>query len=324
MTILIRAMALATAVAFAATPALAAKPSQLIIFGDSLVDAGNINASVGSDAFNPVAAGYFPGRFTNGPDYTDILNRRLYGSLTTPSLLGGSNYAFGAARVVDHGDPVPDLGLQLGMYLGGTGNVADPDALYIINFGGNDVFGLESGNIGGFADSSAYVTALLDTVQGGLLALSSAGASRILVTGIPNLTATGFGLEAQLQARLDATALQLGSTQLLRFSYQNFFLALGANPTAFGVAPFTESGNCIGNRPVVAGAIDCTGYFSFDGIHPTAQVHEALAREVGAAIGVPEPASWAMLIAGFGLIGAAQRRRRAVAVREEMPPAAGA
>jgi hypothetical protein len=28
--------------------------------------------------------------------------------------------------------------------------------------------------------------------------------------------------------------------------------------------------------------------------------------------GVPEPASWAMLIAGFGLVGAMQRRRTAV------------
>ncbi|WP_372917730.1 PEPxxWA-CTERM sorting domain-containing protein, partial [Sandarakinorhabdus sp.] len=28
--------------------------------------------------------------------------------------------------------------------------------------------------------------------------------------------------------------------------------------------------------------------------------------------GVPEPASWAMLIAGFGLTGAAMRRRRTV------------
>ena len=34
---------------------------------------------------------------------------------------------------------------------------------------------------------------------------------------------------------------------------------------------------------------------------------------IGAA-GVPEPTSWAMLIAGFGLVGAAARRRRVVAV----------
>jgi hypothetical protein len=27
---------------------------------------------------------------------------------------------------------------------------------------------------------------------------------------------------------------------------------------------------------------------------------------------VPEPASWAMLIAGFGLVGATQRRRKVV------------
>lgn len=35
---------------------------------------------------------------------------------------------------------------------------------------------------------------------------------------------------------------------------------------------------------------------------------------VAVATFVPEPASWAMLIAGFGLTGAAMRRRRAVAV----------
>ena len=33
---------------------------------------------------------------------------------------------------------------------------------------------------------------------------------------------------------------------------------------------------------------------------------------VDANTGVPEPASWAMLIAGFGLVGASMRRRRAV------------
>jgi hypothetical protein len=31
---------------------------------------------------------------------------------------------------------------------------------------------------------------------------------------------------------------------------------------------------------------------------------------IGGVNGVPEPSSWAMLIAGFGLVGAASRRRR--------------
>ena len=105
----------ATAAVLARSPAIAKRPSQLIVFGDSLVDSGNVTAAVGSDIFNPVARGYFPGRFTNGPDYNDLLNQRFFGSFMTPSLLGGTNYAFGGARYLDSGDAVPDLAAQCGM-----------------------------------------------------------------------------------------------------------------------------------------------------------------------------------------------------------------
>lgn len=317
---MIRSIAVVAAAAVSmlvlAGPVAAKKPSQLIVFGDSLVDAGNINAAVGSDFFNPVAQGYFPGRFTNGPDYTDLLHQRFFGTYMTPSLLGGSNYAFGGARVLDHGDPVPDLAFQLGSYLGAVGGAADADALYILNFGGNDVFGLESGQIGAFADNAAYVTALLDTFAGGIQALSAAGASRILVTGIPNATATGLFLESQLQARLDLIEPGLGSTELLRFSYLAGFGAIFNNPGAFGLPAFTQPGACIDSRVPVNGVIDCAGFFSFDGTHPTAAVQRAIYTQALDTIGfVPEPGSWAMMIAGFGLVGAAMRRRVSVAVR---------
>ena len=104
---------------------------------------------------------------------------------------------------------------------------------------------------------------------------------------------------------------------LTRFSYQSFFIALGSNPAAFGVAPFTQPGNCIGNRPVTNLGTDCTGYFSFDGIHPTAQVQGAIDRTVLGQLGlaaVPEPTTWALMIGGFGFVGSALRRRRALAV----------
>lgn len=303
----------ATLLIATAAPAVAVtNPTAIYIFGDSLVDAGNINAAVGSDAFNPVAKGYFPGRFTNGPDYTDLLSQRIFGSYLTPSLLGGTNYAFGSARIVNDGDQVPDLGLQVGAYFTKSANTADPNALYIINAGGNDVFGIDGGKIGSFTTTTAYTTSLLDTLAASIQALSAAGAQRILVTGIPNVNATGFALEAQVQARLTAIEPGLGTTQLIRFSYQNFFQALAVNPAAFGVAPFTQAGNCIGNRPVIDGRIDCTGYFSFDGTHPTAQVQAALYRQVLVTTGlgaVPEPATWALLITGFGMVGTAMRRR---------------
>lgn len=50
---------------------------------------------------------------------------------------------------------------------------------------------------------------------------------------------------------------------------------------------------------------DCIAIFGYTGGNPVAQL------ALGGA--VPEPASWAMLIAGFGLTGAALRRRRAFA-----------
>jgi len=311
-------LALTALVALAAAPVAAVTvPSSIIVFGDSLVDAGNIDAAVGSDLYNPKAKGYYPGRFTNGFDYTDLLNERLYGHALTPSLLGGTDYAFGGARIVNDGDAVPDLAAQVGFYFAKTSNTADANALYVINAGGNDVFGIESGSIGSFGSTALYTTALLDTLAGSIQALSAAGARHILVTGIPNVDATGFGLEAQVQARLDTVQAGLGSTQLLRFSYINFFTAVSTTPAAFGLPPFTHAGNCITGSPAVGGIIDCTGYFSFDGTHPTAAIQGALYNQIVSLTGldtVPEPATWALMIVGFGMVGTAARRRNRVAV----------
>lgn len=66
----------------------------------------------------------------------------------------------------------------------------------------------------------------------------------------------------------------------------------------------TLSGASLGNVDrVVFDGIGGQGYFQLDNIN------------VGAANGgVPEPASWAMMLGGFGAIGAAMRRRRKAAV----------
>jgi hypothetical protein len=56
-----------------------------------------------------------------------------------------------------------------------------------------------------------------------------------------------------------------------------------------------------------SGCFDCVAAFGYTGGFPDA----TLTLTTGAA---PEPASWALTIAGFGLLGAAVRRRRAVAL----------
>ena len=302
------ALALLAAAPVMATP----KPSQLIVFGDSLVDAGNLDALVGSDVYNPASKGYYQGRFTNGPDYTDLLNRRFYGSFQSPAFAGsGTNYAIGGARAVDTGDGIPDLAAQLGFYL--SGHAVDTKALYVINMGGNDVFGLQAGNIGSYTPTT-YSAAFVAQMTGAVQALSSLGATRVLVTGVPNTTPVGFALEAQLQAGLDALAPSLVGTQLIRFSYQNFLGQLAADPVAFGVAPFTEAGACFDHRTPVNGRINCDGFTTVDNTHPIAPIQAALYRSVYDAAGfVPEPGTWSLMIAGFGLVGMAMRRRPALA-----------
>ncbi len=307
-----------TAAAILAAPVAAAKPDQVVVFGDSLVDAGNIYLATGGTAatnvYNNPSRGYFPGRFTNGPDYTDLLDKRLYGSYATPSLAGGNNYAFGGATYVANGGPVPNLTAQVGLYT--AGHAVDSKALYIINLGGNDVFALENPAFPAAA-VPAYETALTSTLATTLQGLDAAGATRILITGIPNTDATGFALDKLVQAELDAITPTLKNATLLRFSYQTLFEGIAADPLRFGVPPITHLPNdgCFDHLTPPA-TTDCSGYFSVDGVHPIAPIQAAVFRAVAHDIGVgavPEPAAWSLMIAGFGLVGTAARRRSGVA-----------
>ena len=300
----------------AATLVLAAPASatNLYVFGDSLVDAGNVSVATGG-ALPSAAQGYFQGRFTNGLNYVDYLNQRFVGTNTAPSLIGGRNFAFGGARAIGPGFggfPVPGLPQQLGAYLGGTGGVADGNGLYVINFGGNDLFGIGSGDIGALSPAQAVGLLIGNTVSA-VQTLSAAGAGKILVTGIPVGGAQGQAIEGLLQSALTTIEPSLAA-KLYRFSYLDFYARFAADPAAYGFqGPVNYSSNCRADRPVVAGNIDFAGYFSFDGTHFTAQVQRGIARDLVQVLGVPEPASWAMMIVGFGLVGAVMRRRVALA-----------
>ncbi|WP_293900377.1 SGNH/GDSL hydrolase family protein [Phenylobacterium sp.] len=286
-----------------------AKPTGLYVFGDSLVDAGNLDAAVGSDVFNPAALGYFPGRFTNGPVYTDLLSKALTGAYMTPSLLGGDNYGFADARAVELGAPVPALDLQLGAYFADHAGVADPNALFILNIGGNDTFGLEDGDIGPYTPA-AYAALVTSSILDAVQALDAAGARNILVAGNPVFDPQGAALDADLQSALDAFEPTFAG-HLLRLDYQSLFPALVGNPGAFGLPDFIDTSTpCMNMRPVIGGKVDCRGYLFFDDTHPTAEVQGAIFRQVEQLTGVPEPATWTLLIAGFGLTGVTLRRRR--------------
>jgi outer membrane lipase/esterase len=308
---IIRSLAIA---ALIASPSLAsaASFSTYYVFGDSLVDAGNVKIATGGAVPNP-ALGYFNGRFTNGYDYTDLLSIAAFGAPTVASLAGGNNFAWGGARVVANAsDAIPDLGLQLGAYAARSLGVGDASALYVLNFGGNDLFALSRGDTGALSPSE-YVTALTTQYAGGVQYLNSIGARNILITGIPNLSPLGFAVEAQLQASLDALTLTPDTT-LYRFSFLNFFNTAATNPAALGLPTLRTDTTCLRAR-TPAPDIDCTGFFFFDDVHPTAAVQAAAAREINRQFAlvpapVPEPMTWTFMLVGFAVTGGALRQRR--------------
>jgi phospholipase/lecithinase/hemolysin len=298
---------------FAAAPAAAWVPSQIVAFGDSFIDSGNIQAAVGPAFTNP-ELGYWNGRFSDGANWVDLLSTANLGTYSRASLLGGTNYAFGGARaaqddIVGPGLAIPGLNTQLGMFAMQGGGV-DPNALYVINFGNNDVNAIQTGDTEGLTILQ-YQQAFVGNIVNAVATLSFFGAQHILVAGVPNPTEVeGQQLQALLNAGLD-TVEPLPSN-LYRFDYFSFFFALQADPTQFGLPADLDF-----NTPCLLGEIpsrdiDCTGYLSFDGTHVTSAVQRAISIRIANQIGinaVPEPATWAMLIAGFGLVGAAVRRR---------------
>jgi hypothetical protein len=97
------------------------------------------------------------------------------------------------------------------------------------------------------------------------------------------------------------------------------------NPTAFNglhiwdahnaVAPFTSVSLLHNDYPgfdMSRVTFDADNIFiNFTGLNFTVSP-SVLALQVNGAGGVPEPAAWALMIAGFGLAGATLRRRRAI------------
>ncbi|MFT0545991.1 autotransporter domain-containing protein [Allopusillimonas ginsengisoli] len=108
----------------------------VVMIGDSLSDGGNLSILNNSPQHM---------RFTTNPGHTSVeFISSWLGSPITPSLAGGSNFAYGGAGII-HNAPntpaaVPTLPTQLQTYLSATHGKADPGTLYSLWGGSNDVF----------------------------------------------------------------------------------------------------------------------------------------------------------------------------------------
>ena len=97
------------------------------------------------------------------------------------------------------------------------------------------------------------------------------------------------------------------------------FGSLSATYSTTGFGPIGASGNPFNDRITLTGLLASTATSQFTLSNFQVNVFDGYTAigEIsvnGAAAGVPEASTWAMLIAGFGMVGATMRRRKAVAI----------
>lgn len=289
---------LAAALALATAPALAQDSpfSQTFFFGDSLTDSGHFRPVliqvVGPD-------GALIGKFTTNPGlvWSEYL-AGYYGTDARTDGEGGTNYAVGGAQVgtdvVGALGPTPSLATQVGAYLASTGGSADPDALYSVWGGANDLFGITDP-----AQAPAVIGAAVTTEVGIVGALQAAGARYVLVANTPDLGLTpafasgGPMMVAQgtalASAYNDALFGGLASQGLsvIPVDTFSFLREVVANPGLYGFSNVTtpacstavQGGSSLFCSPgsLVAPGAGSTYLFA-DGVHPTTRTHELMAQ----------------------------------------------
>lgn len=341
----------------------AAPYSNVVVFGDSLSDTGNVYSL--TQAFGVTPFPDYPGaagRFSNGPVWTDYLAAGLGApAAAVPANLlyagvpgvipigapGGLNYAFGGARTGLGGAAGGTTGL-IGQLINWNGDVfgagltraADPNALYVVVAGANDLRDARNAfpdatpadDAGRTAAAAATAGAVVDVVA----LLAQAGARHFLMSNLPDLGLTPEAVELDVVAAssdvadkfnlaLDAAvgsfeATFLGLTgvdlDIRMFDFAGVVDAVYADATSGGGAVYgitNVTSACI--EPAAPddyffpGATDADGNCAVSGfsdlLHPSAALHR-LIGQVALQTAVPEPATWLVVVVG---LGAALRRR---------------
>jgi phospholipase/lecithinase/hemolysin len=277
-----------------------------VVFGDSLSDPGNLFAltrtnnvppSYDVDAVLVPSAAYAEGghHLSNGPTWIEDLARsRALAAYVGPawreSTSPAANYAIAAARAHNDGAPIPGFSVQVGRFLQDVGGSAASTALYVVEFGGNDIRdALTSG-------APSIVTLAVTSISDNIEALYGAGARRFLVLNAPNMSLLpsirAFGPAAaaaagQLTLLFNgslSTALanlqnQHTDIQIVQFNLYAALTNIYRNPSAFGLTEVNAP--CITPDVAPYKCINPDEYLFWDGIHPTKAVHAVLAQQVG-------------------------------------------
>ena len=272
--------------------ALAAPYSELIVFGDSLSDVGNVFAKTDIFIFEePIPApAYFDGRFSNGPVYSERLATALGLGALTPSIAGGKNFAHGNAMTSGTSFLeslfIDDIDDQVDDFL--TSRTVDHDALFVVFAGANDL-------LDGQTDVNIPVGNLITDIG----RLITAGAENLLVGNLPllgltprfngdpgqsaSMSALTESFNSALATALDTLEASTPGVDLFRFDVAQLITDAVANPGTFGfvnvtepAAPGLEVDSFSYDTSLIVDQPDT--YLFWDELHPTTAAHALLAE----------------------------------------------
>ena len=235
----------------------AAQFSSVVVFGDSLSDAGYYRGFLASLGLPAAQMGRFS---TNpGPVWSELISQ-YYGIAPAPSNAGGAIYAQGGARVaLTPGITPPGLAerpvsTQITEYLSSRSGAADPNALYTVWAGGNDFFVnqslLQAGQITAAQFQANILAAATAEVQQ-TSRLFQAGARHVMVVLNYDGAMTPAALTLDAATRAGITQLTAGGNTTILAGFASagmrpiiadlfsLFNEIRANPSAFGFTNIT-------------------------------------------------------------------------------------
>jgi phospholipase/lecithinase/hemolysin len=247
--------------------------SRLVVLGDSFSDNGNLYART----CGPPPP-YWQGRISNGPVWVEYLSQKLGVSLRDCAWAGATT---GVGNGVDGGtvDALGAFGLP-GMTTAFqdllADNPVDPNALYVLWGGGNDLGAAIADPAEGYAIIGKAVTNLVTMAA----TLQYLGATRILVLNLQDFAKAPNFLQQDPQIRYLVTQGILAFNQALKanlplgvhyFDTFSLFTDIIADPGEYGLSNVTD-------QLMTAPGADPNVYFFWDGMHFATAGHAIIAN----------------------------------------------
>ncbi|MCP4994350.1 MAG: SGNH/GDSL hydrolase family protein [Gammaproteobacteria bacterium] len=270
--------------------------SELVVFGDSLSDNGNLFAVTGGAV--PPSPFYWEGRSSNGPVWAENMATSLGVTLRDYAIAGATT---GTSNVWDDDFGASFGGLQTQVNDYATGGAINTSALHVIWAGSNNFLTIPTDP---YAAAMQAVTEIVTSV----MFLDSLGVTNIAVANLPDLgrtprlagtlyagaaTELSMGVNTALGAALDSLPIELFQVDIFALFDQVF-----TDPASFGINNTSDACLDIYTYAMCANPDE---YAFWDDIHPTAAVHRILAAEFKR-VTVPEPGTLITLVAGLLLL----------------------